>query len=96
MVAKLNYHHPGIPTKKKRENEVYLEKFKTYVSGYNTSPYKIEWMRFEDGVSLPELVKNNWELEVYPLESHRFTEPGSWTDEHKRIFKLFEENLNKK
>jgi len=28
-----------------------------YVSGYDTSPYKIEWMRFEPDCPLPELVK---------------------------------------
>lgn len=42
---------------------------------------------------LIELGKDNWELAVYPLENHGFTEPESWTDEYKRIFKLFEENL---
>lgn len=28
-----------------------------YVSGYDTSPYKIEWMRFEEESPLPQLVK---------------------------------------
>jgi hypothetical protein len=28
-----------------------------YVSGYEDSPYGIEWMRFEPGRSLPELVQ---------------------------------------
>jgi hypothetical protein len=51
------YHHLGIPTKDKHAGEVYLEKFKTYVFGYDTSPYKIEWMRFEEGAPSPELVK---------------------------------------
>lgn len=51
------YHHLGIPTLERRENETYLETFKTYVSGFETSPYGIEWMRFEPGSPLPELVK---------------------------------------
>ena len=42
---------------------------------------------------LIELGKENWETAVYPVESHGFREPSSWTDEYKRIFKLFEENL---
>ena len=42
---------------------------------------------------LIELEKDNWELAVYPVEPHSFTEPSSWTDEYKRILKLFEENL---
>ncbi len=44
---------------------------------------------------LIELGKNNWELAVYPVEDHGFTEPASWTDEYKRIFKLFETTLKK-
>lgn len=54
-------------------------------------------VQFQDIVRLAqrliELGKENWELAVYPVESHSFTEPSSWTDEYKRIFKLFEENL---
>lgn len=54
-------------------------------------------VHFQDVVRLAqrliELGKNNWELAVYPLESHAFTEPSSWADEYKRIFKLFEEQL---
>lgn len=54
-------------------------------------------VQFQDIVRLTqrliELGKENWELAVYPVESHGFTVPSSWTDEYKRIFKLFEENL---
>lgn len=54
-------------------------------------------VHFQDIVRLSqrliELGKNNWELAVYPVESHGFTEPSSWTDEYKRIFKLFESTL---
>lgn len=51
------YHHLGIPTRTPRRNETYLDAFKIYVSGYDTSPYGIEWMRFDPDCSLPELVK---------------------------------------
>ena len=57
MKKGLRYHHIGIPTDIPRENEEYLEKFKMYGSGYETSPYGVEWMRFEPGSPLPELVK---------------------------------------
>ncbi|UCG27615.1 MAG: S9 family peptidase [Bacteroidales bacterium] len=54
-------------------------------------------VHFQDVVRLAqrliELGKENWELAVYPLERHSFVEPTSWTDEYKRIFKLFEDNL---
>jgi dipeptidyl aminopeptidase/acylaminoacyl peptidase len=56
-------------------------------------------VHFQDIVRLTqrliELKKENWELAVYPLEDHAFTEPSSWTDEYKRIFKLFETTLKK-
>lgn len=57
-------------------------------------------VHFQDIVRLSqrliELKKENWELAVYPLEDHGFIEPSSWTDEYKRILKLFEENLIQK
>jgi hypothetical protein len=51
------YHHVGIPTTTSRENETYLEEFKVYVSGYESSPYGVEWMRFEPDSPLPELIQ---------------------------------------
>ena len=53
----MKYHHLGIPTAAKREGETYLPRFKMYVSGYETSLYRIQWMRFEPDSPLPELVK---------------------------------------
>ncbi|MBI3578454.1 MAG: S9 family peptidase, partial [Ignavibacteriales bacterium] len=57
-------------------------------------------VHFQDAVRLVqrliELKKDNWELAVYPMEDHGFQEPSSWTDEYKRILKLFEMNLNKR
>lgn len=54
-------------------------------------------VHFQDIVRLSqrliELGKNNWELAVYPVEDHGFVEASSWTDEYKRILKLFEERL---
>jgi len=44
---------------------------------------------------LIELHKDNWELASYPVEDHAFEQPSSWTDEYKRIFKLFETTLKK-
>ncbi len=51
------YHHVGIPTDVERDGETYLEQFKVFVSGYDTSPYGVEWMRFEPDCPLPDLVK---------------------------------------
>ena len=51
------FHHVGIPTETRREGERYLEKYKMYVAGFETSPYGIEWMRFERGCSISEVVR---------------------------------------
>ena len=42
---------------------------------------------------LIELGKQNWEVAVYPVEAHGFRRNDSWTDEYRRIFKLFEETI---
>ncbi len=51
------YHHIGIPTSERREGERLVEGYGTYVSGYETSAYGIEWMRFEPEAPVPELVR---------------------------------------
>jgi len=51
------YHHLGIPTEKKMPNERYLPQFKFYVSGFSTSPFGIEWMRFEPDSPLDKLIQ---------------------------------------
>jgi dipeptidyl aminopeptidase/acylaminoacyl peptidase len=56
-------------------------------------------VNFQDAVKLTqrliELGKDNWEIAPFPMEDHGFVEPSSWTDEYKRIFKLFETTLKK-
>ncbi len=56
-------------------------------------------VHFSDVVRLEqrliELGKENWELATYPVESHGFLEPASWTDEYRRIFELFERTISK-
>jgi dipeptidyl aminopeptidase/acylaminoacyl peptidase len=50
-------------------------------------------VNYEDIVRLTErlieLGKTGWELASYPVESHGFIRPDSWTDEYTRIFSLF-------
>ena len=56
-------------------------------------------VHYQDAVRLAqkliELGKDNWELASYPMEDHGFVEPSSWTDEYKRILKLFDTKLLK-
>jgi hypothetical protein len=53
----MRYHHVGIPTLVPRDGERYLAAHKVHVSGFDSSPYKIEWMRFDPDCALPDLVK---------------------------------------
>lgn len=51
------YHHVGIPSKERRDNEKYISHLKMYVSGFDTSPYGLEWMRFEEGSPVNKLIQ---------------------------------------
>jgi len=54
-------------------------------------------VQFQDVVRLSqrliELKKENWEMAVFPMEGHGFIEGSSWSDEYRRIFKLFQTTL---
>ena len=54
-------------------------------------------VQFQDivrlGQRLIELGKEDWEIALYPVEGHGFQEPSSWTDEYRRILKLFETHI---
>jgi hypothetical protein len=51
------HHHIGIPTDIPRQGEVYPERFKTYLSGFENSPHGVEWTRFEKGSPVVELIQ---------------------------------------
>jgi len=51
------YHHLGIPTEEPRAGEVYLPHLKLHVAGFETSPYGIEWMRFDPDCDVHELIR---------------------------------------
>lgn len=51
------YHHVGIPHAEPRPHELHLERLGLHVCGFATSPYGIEWMRFDPSCRLPDLVK---------------------------------------
>lgn len=53
----MRYHHIGIPTEEVRDGERHLPHLGMYVSGWEESPFGVEWMRFEPDSPLPELVQ---------------------------------------
>ncbi len=57
-IPKHSYHHIGIPTRESKAGEEYLPDYKIYHSGYETSKYGIEWMRYEEGCTMPEIVQS--------------------------------------
>ncbi len=80
------YHHIGIPTDTLIEGERYLPQLKFHVSGFESSPFGIEWMRFDADSSMDDLIKRvphvAFEVEDldYELSRHEFkilTPPNS-------------------
>jgi hypothetical protein len=51
------FHHLGIPTSQPRPDEKYLGEYKMYVSGFETSEFGIEWMRFEKDSPISQIVQ---------------------------------------
>ena len=53
----MRFHHIGIPTTEHKPNEKYLEQYKFHVSGFDTSAFGIEWMRFEKDSPISEIIQ---------------------------------------
>ena len=53
----MRFHHIGIPTTAHKPDEKYLEQYKFYVSGFDTSEFEIEWMRFEKDSPVSEIIQ---------------------------------------
>ena len=51
------FHHIGIPTAERRLGEKHLPDLGLHVSGFEDSPYGVEWMRFDPDSPLPTLVQ---------------------------------------
>ena len=51
------YHHMGVPTQIPQDGEKFIPQYKMYVAGFSSSPYGVEWMRFEPGCPLPEIIQ---------------------------------------
>lgn len=50
--------HYGIPTQEKQVRETYAEGMKVHLTDYSKSANKIEFLRFEEGSWLPEIIQN--------------------------------------
>ena len=43
---------------------------------------------------LIELKKQDWDVALYPMESHSFHDPAAWLDEYRRVHRLFQRWLD--
>lgn len=53
------FNHVGIVTNEKKEGAVFNEGLKVWLTDYNQSPNRIEFLKFEEGSCMPELVQSN-------------------------------------
>ena len=55
----LRYSHIGIPTKDRKDEylPIYLDACKVRINDFNTEPYAVEWLKFEEGSPFPEILQ---------------------------------------
>ena len=51
------YHHLGVPYSEPRAGEQHIPRLRIYVSGFETSPYGVQWMRFEPECDVPDVIR---------------------------------------
>lgn len=64
------FNHVGIPTQVSQPGEFFVEGLKVWLTNFNESPNKIEYLRFEKGSWMPEIIQTTAHLayEVDDLE----------------------------
>ena len=80
------YHHLGIPVTGPIPGENYFPEYKFYHGGFSSSPFGIEWMRFEPDSPVHALVQkvphlafevDDLDRELQKRDFHIITPPGS-------------------
>lgn len=51
------FHHLGIPTSEIMPGEAFIESFKVHVSGFESSEFGIQWMRYEPDSPIHPLIQ---------------------------------------
>ncbi len=53
----MRFHHIGIPTRERCPDEHFLERIKVWASGFASSEFGVEWLRFEPESPIPALIQ---------------------------------------
>ena len=53
------FHHFGVPTQTKQDNETYLEGAKVFITDPESHPYRVEFLRFEEDSPMHKDIINN-------------------------------------
>ena len=56
-MAAAEFHHFGVPTNVKQENEIYIEGAGVNITDAESHPYGVEFLRFDADSPMPEAVK---------------------------------------
>ena len=54
----IRFHHVGVPTRKARAGEQYLEDAKVHITSAEEHAYRFEFLRFEAGSPLPQILQD--------------------------------------
>lgn len=56
-MTEATFHHFGVPTQEEHSGETYLEGAKIHLTSPDIHPYRVEFLRFEAGSAMHELVQ---------------------------------------
>lgn len=65
---KKEFHHIGIPTSKQQPAEIHLADAKLFITDANQSEHHIEWLRYEAGSPMPQLLQTTAHV-AYTVDS---------------------------
>lgn len=51
------FHHYGVPTSANLKDPIYLKEAKVHITDAGKHPYNVEFLRFEPGSPMPEVVR---------------------------------------
>ncbi|MDR2969186.1 MAG: hypothetical protein LBV32_06225 [Tannerellaceae bacterium] len=93
------FNHVGIITTEKKEGAVLNEGLSVWLTDYSKSTNRIEWLRFEEGSCLPELVQKETHMAytvpdlAKELEGKKVIFGPAVCDEHLTIAFIEEEGI---